>query len=45
MKTLTIEQLINELKEQQAKGCKNVSIKGTIVTDDNSILISTEKQF
>ncbi len=46
-KEIKIEELIKVLEEQVKKGVTSVSIKGTLMSeqDGNLIIVSTEKQF
>lgn len=46
--TLTIDELIDRLKEMQNKGCKSVGVEGTLyVVEDgcHTIIASTEPQW
>jgi hypothetical protein len=46
MKTISIEELIKILQDEQQKGAQTVEYKGTVISDNgNSILLTTEKQF
>lgn len=45
MKTIAIENLIQQLLQEQAEGATKVSYTGALMTDnDNSIIITTKNQ-
>jgi hypothetical protein len=45
MKQIPIKELIEILQKEQEKGRETLKYKGTLLSNDNSVLLTTEKQF